>query len=270
MFETGMSALVLKICSEYAKALGLNFPPCVQQEINAIAQYVDLHTVKDLKVEQNGSVVTITCFTEGEQEKVFTVTLPEVNVDTLSALLKGSSSVVVDKSEDGRTLVVRLDQSVIRQINGKLDKPTTPTAKSAVVIGTDGTTSTKPLSEIGGGGGHLYQHDITFAYHEGQSDYAYLFITFFAADKKRKMETVSELYTGIPYGLVRMSYYNALLSTNNLTERGLPAFIRSYGSPSDVKLSYYDLTGAVQEINISSSPSWELKNYSIIDIESRE
>lgn len=111
MFETGMSALVLKICSEYAKALGLNFPPCVQQEINAIAQYVDLHTVKDLKVEQNGSVVTITCYTEGEQEKVFTVTLHEVNVDVLFNLIKGSSSVVVDKSEDGTHLVVRLDKS---------------------------------------------------------------------------------------------------------------------------------------------------------------
>lgn len=113
MFETGMSALVLKICSEYAKALGLNFPPCVQQEINAIAQYVDLHTVKDLKVEQNGSVVTITCFTEGEQEKVFTITLPvpEVNVDVLFNLIKGSSSVVVDKSEDGTYLVVRLDKT---------------------------------------------------------------------------------------------------------------------------------------------------------------
>lgn len=111
MFETGMSALVLKICGEYAKALGLNFPPCVQQEINAIAQYVDLHTVKDLKVEQNGSVVTITCFTEGEQEKVFTVTLPEINVDVLFNLIKGSSSVVVDKSEDGTHLVVRLDKS---------------------------------------------------------------------------------------------------------------------------------------------------------------
>lgn len=111
MFETGMSSLVLKICSEYAKALGLNFPPCVQQEINAIAQYVDLHTVKDLKVEQNGSVVTITCFTEGEQKKVFTVTLPEVNVDVLFNLIKGSSSVVVDKSEDGTHLVVRLDKS---------------------------------------------------------------------------------------------------------------------------------------------------------------
>ena len=123
MFETGMSALVLKICSEYAKALGLNFPPCVQQEINAIAQYVDLHTVKDLKVEQDGSVVTITCFTEGEQEKVFTVTLPEVNVDTLSALIKGSSTVVVDKSEDGSTLVVRLDKSQEVQIINNNDIP---------------------------------------------------------------------------------------------------------------------------------------------------
>lgn len=111
MFETGMSAIVLKICSEYAKALGLNFPPCVQQEINAVAQYVDLHTVKDLKVEQDGSVVTITCFTEGEQEKVFTVALSEVNVDVLFNLIKGSSSVVVDKSEDGTHIVVRLDKS---------------------------------------------------------------------------------------------------------------------------------------------------------------
>lgn len=111
MFETGMSSLVLKICSEYAKALGLNFPPCVQQEINAVAQYVDLHTIKDLKVEQDGNVITITCFTEGEQEKVFTATLPEVNIDVLFNLIKGSSSVVVDKSEDGTHLVVRLDKS---------------------------------------------------------------------------------------------------------------------------------------------------------------
>lgn len=150
MFEIGMSALVLKICSEYAKALGLNFPPCVQQEINAIAQYVDLHTVKDLRVEQNGSVVTITCYTEGEQEKVFTVTLPEVNVDVLFNLIKGSSSVVVEKSEDGTHLIVRLDQSVINNINSKLVKPANPTYESAVTMLADGTVGTKLLSEIGG------------------------------------------------------------------------------------------------------------------------
>ena len=50
MFEVGMSALVLKICSEYAKSLGLNFPPCTQQEINAICQWVDKHAVKDMTI----------------------------------------------------------------------------------------------------------------------------------------------------------------------------------------------------------------------------
>lgn len=145
------------------KALGLNFPPCVQQEINAIAQYVDLHTVKDLRVEQNGSVVTITCYTEGEQEKVFTVTLPEVNVDVLFNLIKGSSSVVVDKSEDGTNLVVKLEQSVLNDINSKLAKPANPTSESAVTMLADGTVGTKPLSEIGGSGGKLYRHDVTIS-----------------------------------------------------------------------------------------------------------
>lgn len=43
MYEVGLSALVLKICSDYSQSLGLNFPPNVQQEINAIAQWVDTY-----------------------------------------------------------------------------------------------------------------------------------------------------------------------------------------------------------------------------------
>lgn len=31
MYEVGLSALVLKICSDYSQSLGLNFPPNVQQ-----------------------------------------------------------------------------------------------------------------------------------------------------------------------------------------------------------------------------------------------
>lgn len=114
MFETGMSALVLKICSEYAKALGLNFPPCVQQEINAIAQWVALHTVKDLKVEQDGNIVTFKFTEDKEAPTVFTIELPEeyvLNVNDLYNLIKGSTSVVVDKSPDDKTLEVRLDKS---------------------------------------------------------------------------------------------------------------------------------------------------------------
>lgn len=52
-------------------------------------------------------------------------------------------------------------QTVNTELNGKLDKPTNPTAESAVTMLADGTVGTKPLSEIGGGGGgKLYRHDI--------------------------------------------------------------------------------------------------------------
>lgn len=159
MFETGMSALVLKICSEYAKSLGLNFPPCTQQEINAICQWVDKHAVKDMTISQDGYIVTFTFKGEYDTTKEFTITIPKnVNIDELEKVLLGSDTVVVNRTEDNSKLQVRLAQSVTDKINGKLDKPATPTAESAVVIGTNGTVGTKPLSEIGGG--KLYLHKI--------------------------------------------------------------------------------------------------------------
>ena len=84
MFEVGMSALVLKICSEYAKSLGLNFPPCTQQEINAICEWVDKHTIKDMTISQNGYNVTFTFKTENDTTKQFTFTIPKtVDIDEL-------------------------------------------------------------------------------------------------------------------------------------------------------------------------------------------
>lgn len=160
MFETGMSALVLKICSEYAKSLGLNFPPCTQQEINAICQWVDKHTVKDLTMEQNGDNITFKFVTENDTIKEFTFSIPEqkVDIDTLERLLIGSETVTVERAENNSALRVRLSSLVTTQIKGKLDKPTTPSVRSAVVIEIDGKTSTKPLSEIGGG--KLYLHHV--------------------------------------------------------------------------------------------------------------
>ena len=162
MFETGMSALVLKICSEYAKSLGLNFPPCTQQEINAICEWVDKHTIKDMTISQDGYNVTFTFKTENDVTKEFTFTIPKkVDIDELEKVLKGSDSVVVDRLVDNSGLQVRLAQSVTNQINGKLDKPTNPTAESAVTMTADGTVGTKLLSEIGGGGGEKwYRHDV--------------------------------------------------------------------------------------------------------------
>ena len=51
-------------------------------------------------------------------------------------------------------------QTINTELNGKLTKPTNPSAESAVTMLADGTVGTKPLSEIGGGGGKLYLHKI--------------------------------------------------------------------------------------------------------------
>lgn len=177
MFETGMSALVLKICSEYAKSLGLNFPPCTQQEINAICQWVDKHAVKDMTISQDGYTVTFTFKGEYDTTKEFTITIPKtIDVEELAKVLVGSESVVVERLENNSGLRVRLDQSVLDNINSKLTKPANPTAESAVTMLADGTVGTKLLSEIGGGGGggggdkKLYLHKINALLNSGSGE----------------------------------------------------------------------------------------------------
>lgn len=51
-------------------------------------------------------------------------------------------------------------QTINTELNGKLNKPTNPSAESAVTMLADGTVGTKPLSEIGGGGEKWYRHDV--------------------------------------------------------------------------------------------------------------
>lgn len=51
-------------------------------------------------------------------------------------------------------------QTINTEINGKLAKPTNPSAESAVTMLADGTVGTKLLSEIGGG--KLYLHKVPF------------------------------------------------------------------------------------------------------------
>lgn len=176
MFETGMSALVLKICSEYAKSLGLNFPPCTQQEINAICEWVDKHTIKDMTISQDGYNVTFTFKTENDTTKEFTFTIPKkVDVDELEKVLKGSDTVVVERLENNSGLRVRLAQSVLDNINSKLTKPANPTSDSVVTMTASGTVGTKPLSEIGGG--KLYRHNIKISYSEESRSLYLVFYT---------------------------------------------------------------------------------------------
>lgn len=218
MFETGMSALVLKICSEYAKSLGLNFPPCTQQEINAICEWVDKHTIKDMTISQDGYNVTFTFKTENDVTKEFTFTIPKaVDIDELEKVLKGSDSVVVDRLIDNSGLQVSLAQSVVNDINSKLTKPTTPTAESAVTMLADGTVGTKLLSEIGGGG-KLYCHDVLLE-REGSVDTIYVSIINNTSDnitmdyiKRYLAKTKAVCYSGEGGdGVVSMQYHNDIV-----------------------------------------------------------
>lgn len=73
-------------------------------------------------------------------------------VDTLPAgTLFGITDATVSKAD--------LSTDLKNEINGKLNKPTTPSSESAVTMLADGTVGTKPLSEIGGGV-TLYRHDL--------------------------------------------------------------------------------------------------------------
>lgn len=207
MFEVGMSALVLKICSEYAKSLGFNFPPCTQQEINAICEWVDKHTIKDMTISQDGYNVTFIFKTENDVTKEFTFTIPKkVDIDELEKVLKGSDSVVVDRLVDNSGLQVKLAQSVVNDINNKLTKPQTPTADSAVTLLADGTVGTKLLSEIGGGG-KLYLHQIWIDIDNAEVVYCLLYRTSdtpFTIEDIRGISIPATIEGGIHNGAIRM------------------------------------------------------------------
>lgn len=53
-----------------------------------------------------------------------------------------------------------LDGALQAKINGKLTAPAAPTSESAVILGTDGTVGTKPLSEFK----KVYKYDIELQY----------------------------------------------------------------------------------------------------------
>ena len=70
-----------------------------------------------------------------------------------------SQKAVTDVINENLQTVNENLQTINTEINGKLTKPTNPTAESAVTMLADGTVGTKPLSEIGGGG-KIYRHEV--------------------------------------------------------------------------------------------------------------
>ncbi len=72
---------------------------------------------------------------------------PQVRYDAEQVQLLKQADVTINESL----------QTINTEVNGKLTKPTNPSAESAVTMLADGTVGTKLLSEIGGGG-KIYLH----------------------------------------------------------------------------------------------------------------
>lgn len=71
-----------------------------------------------------------------------------------------------------------LENSILLNTNNKLDKPAMPAAESAVTMLADGTVGTKLLSEIGGGGGKLYMHEVKLKWTTGlPNEYSTVYLT---------------------------------------------------------------------------------------------
>lgn len=84
---------------------------------------------------------------------------PQVRYDAEQIQLLKQADVTIN--ENLQTVNESL-QTVNTEIDGKLTKPTNPSEESAVTMLANGTVGTKPLSEIGGSGGKLYRHFVSF------------------------------------------------------------------------------------------------------------
>lgn len=101
-------------------------------------------------------------------------------------------------------------QTINTEVNGKLNKPTNPSAESAVTLLADGTVGTKPLSEIGGGGGKLYMHNCSVVLTKTGYDFDSSFITFLC-----KTNTSLAAPGDIPPGTLVCGGYVSIFSSNN-------------------------------------------------------
>lgn len=135
-------------------------------------------------------------------------------------------------------------ETQINQLNiGKLTKPTTPTAESAVTMLADGTVGTKLLSEIGGGG-KLYRHDVNISYND---DGIHLYLVFYTTNTTliNTMNKINEnsndryvdcVYSGFDGG------GSVYFQVNNATTFNLWGAIVTRGTPSVVSKGEFGIT----------------------------
>ena len=100
-------------------------------------------------------------------------------------------------------------QTVNTELDGKLTKPANPSAESAVVIGTDGTVSTKALSELGG---KLYIHNVVLNANQFGNTSSKAYFSIYMTT----IETITlELLTDIAGGVSKYYYISGYIKDSS-------------------------------------------------------
>ena len=134
-------------------------------------------------------------------------------------------------------------QTINTEINGKLTKPTNPSAESAVTMMADGTVGTKLLSEIGG---KLYRHDIRISYSE---DFKSVFLVFYTTNSTL-INTINEIKGNSNNDFVNCTYSGpdgagaVQFQINSATTFAIWGAIVSRGSPNLVLKVEFEITPA--------------------------
>lgn len=136
-------------------------------------------------------------------------------------------------------------QTINTEINGKLTKPTNPSAESAVTLLADGTVGTKLLSEIGGSGGKLYMHLVFVLDQRDQTGISMYFYT-----------SSNVAFTPSTFKDYFRQYYNinGISGMGNHMENKYPsyAYVNTFGGPehdNDV-ITYYVINTAGGEVTL--------------------
>lgn len=124
------------ICIEYALDYGGGLPLTPEEMCNAVVLWVQDFT-KDFNPET-----------------------AKIDVYTLSELIEGSETIVVDINEQETALEVHLDGEILAKIDRAILTPITTSSEEQVPVVQNGGVTYKPLSEIGGGGSRFYVHNI--------------------------------------------------------------------------------------------------------------
>ena len=140
-------------------------------------------------------------------------------------------------------------QTINTEINGKLTKPTNPSAESAVTMLSDGTVGTKPLSEIGGSSGKLYLHLVFVIDQRDQTGIAMPFYT--SSNTEFTPSTFKDYFR-------QYYYYHGVTGKGNHMNDNYPsyAYVDKYGGAehdNDV-ITYYkivDNTGSEATLVLS-------------------